>query len=386
MRIILFYPSYQELLTSNLDPPLDLINVATCLRGHDVRLIDLRIETVLPEADIYGFTATTPGYPQMVKKQQEVKRCYPASRTIIGGKHASALPRQCLDDGFDKVFVGECDITLPQIVTNWDASDKIIQGELPLTISAYHITDWIRPVDYVRTRQGIFSILLSRGCSYHCRYCASTHKYRKMTLTAIEETINSLNGIKGLRFYDDNFLSHKSWFFKTADFLEELGAPYFIFCRGGDLCNDRIVNRLSKSGCKVVSIGFETASQMLHNNAHTLKKVKKMIAGIKKANEYGLKVRLNLMIGLPGETWDTIKQTVDAVNKLEIVSFSLNHFVPYPGTYWYKDQNTDFSQWYLARGINEGYHVNTQIKEWRSYCLENLKALPHSEVSGHGLL
>jgi len=169
---------------------------------------------------------------------------------------------------------------------------------------------------------------------------------------------------------DENFLIDKKWFF---DVTSSLNIPYFIFARGEDLCDETMLNQLATSGCKVISVGFESGSQQIHKNARTGKDVERMVLGIHKAAKVGINIRLNLIIGLPGETWDTIKETVEKVNQLDFASYSLNHFVAYPGTYWYKDYEGSLSNLYCACGHNSGFCSSSLVGEWREYMLQNIR-------------
>lgn len=386
MKIVLVYPSYEKLLIQNLDPPLDLINIANSIKQcGDVSICDLRVTNELPEADVYGLTATTPAYSQMVTLLRKIKQENPNSRVIIGGHHVSALPFESLTSGFDKVFVGECEITLPQVLKSWDKTPALINGEMPWYLPSYKIHEWVNKQNYVRSSNNVYSLILSRGCVFDCRYCASSKYFRKMEIAEAIKTITSLGNIEGLRFMDENFLIHRQRFLEIAHFLKELSAPYFIFCRGEDLDDESILHNLHSSGCKVVSVGFETASQHLHNLSNTGKDVNKMIRGIMKARDYEIDIRLNLMIGLPGETWKTIKETVDKINQIDFVSYSINYFVPYPGTFWYNG-TFDFDNAYCVCGKDEGYHSHPQIEQWQEYFLSNIKGVSHSNVSGRGLL
>ena len=110
--------------------------------------------------------------------------------------------------------------------------------------------------------------------------------------------------------------------------------------------------------------------------------------GIANAKTVGLTVRVYLIVGFPGETWDTVQQTVDLMLECAPDEFSVYPLIPYPGTLLYEkpekfgitDINPDFSQYFQVRsGRRTGYILRTAeldekiIGDMRDYIIESLE-------------
>ena len=187
-------------------------------------------------------------------------------------------------------------------------------------------------------------------------------------------------GIAAIRFIDDNFLMNVRFFRELAPHLREFGKPYRAYCRAVDLTPDRC-ELLAWSGCKMVACGIEFGSQRMHDLMNTRKSVQKMRDGVIAASRLGLHVRAGLIVGYPGETWDTVRESVAELKKMPISSYNLFNFVPLPGTRpyhspedygitWISDNWKDF---YILCGANEASyafeHVNMDRRTLRNFRL-----------------
>ena len=346
MKICLIRPGSPELLNDRIDPPMGLLCIGTALKaqGHLIEILDFAggEEHTIPEADLYGLTLYTTSYPEALRLKRRIRATSNAP-IMVGGPHAQALPEQTALD-FDYVVVGEAEQDLPPLVEKMASRTlamAIIRTSPPRDLGALLNNDYslVDVPSYNRVVAGInaFSILSGRGCPYRCTYCFTAALEEKVRIRPIDHlmdelyNLDAIYGVDALRFVDDNFLMSLRFFKAVAPRLQDFGKPYRVYCRAVDLTPDRCA-LLAKSGCRMVACGIESGSQKMQDLMNTRKNVEKMAQGVRAAKEHGLEVRAGLIVGYPGETWQTVRESVAQLKAMPFDSYNLFNFVPLPGT------------------------------------------------------
>lgn len=407
MKICLIRPPAPELLNDRIDPPIGLLFLATSLKhyGHAVDLIDFAggESPNIPQADIYGITLFTTSYDEALKIRDHIRGISRAP-IIVGGPHAQALPSSTSAD-FDYVIVGEAEAALPSLIgslADRSNTSKIIYTKPPPDLGALPYNDYslvdIPSYNRVVAGQTAFSILSGRGCPYKCTYCYTAALAERVRLRPVEHLMGELYalesqyGVNALRFVDDNFLMSRSFFTNLAPHLKDFGRPYRVYCRAVDLTEERC-RLLAWSGCKMVACGIESGSQQMQDLMNTRKNVAKMTEGVRAARRYGIEVRAGLIVGFPGETWNTVIESVEALKQMPLNSYNLFNFVPLPGTdcyhnpqkYGIKWISKDWKDFYILCRDNEASYAfehenldRSTLREMREYMIQELSksALP----------
>jgi len=343
-------------------PRWNLVLAAIAMEeGYEVDLCDYRangqnlFEHPPGEADIFCFSSFTQYYDDILKSARFIRSNYPKAKFIIGGAHVTKTPVQSLNDGcWDAVFVGESEDSFRRCLSAYKHTQKIVGSPNVLTrdnalpageIRAGVIQDlsaaplpayWLLP-DFYRETFSV-KIFCSRGCPFNCAFCATSHHLRNKTVDYVEKEMNLI--IKHIRFkemyiYDDNFFLNPDY---SRDIAALLNAKKINWsCRlRADMHTKIPFDQLYKWGCRRISVGGESADNAV------LKKMNKRInrSDIERtcrvASESGLNVHLYWMVGLPGETSESARDTVDfAVSLIErnlcnTAEYAI--FVPYPGT------------------------------------------------------
>ncbi|MCM8797520.1 MAG: cobalamin-dependent protein, partial [Candidatus Omnitrophica bacterium] len=185
-RICIINPRTKNIF--DLAEPLGLLSLATYLKkaGIVVKIIDEVAGDDVMEGvrsfkpDLVGFTAITCTYPRAVELMRKIKPL--GCRTVIGGVHASSLPEETLQDGFDIVVVKEGERMLLDIITSgytggiFEATlGKILKPEeFPLMDRSLVNMDFYCRVGYKATHatgKRIAFVLTSRGCPFRCIFC-----------------------------------------------------------------------------------------------------------------------------------------------------------------------------------------------------------------------
>lgn len=401
LRICLLRPPSPELLNDRIDPPIGLLQIGTILRqvGHDVNILDFAggHRPTIPEADLYGMTVFTVSYAEALDLKAAIREVSNAP-IVVGGPHAQALPVETARD-FDYVVVGEAEEVIARIVgpmARRTRESAVVHARPPSDLGALPISDYslVDTDSYSRVVDGrlAFSILSGRGCPFRCTYCFTAALAEKVRLRPIDHVMEELHRlddaytVDALRFIDDNFLMNLRFFRELAPRLREFGRPYRVYCRAVDLTEERC-RLLAESGCRMVACGVESGSQKMQDLMNTRKNVRKMAEGIEIARHYGIEVRVGLIVGYPGETWDTVKESVRELLEMPFSSYNLFNFVPLPGTdpyhhperYGIKWVSKDWKDFYILCGENQASYAfehetldRNTLADMRSYMIEHL--------------
>lgn len=179
----------------------------------------------------------------------------------------------------------------------------------------------------------------SRGCHFGCIFCASARTgYRqrdpKKVLDELEYVVYN-EGHDAVHFCDDIFTHDPKWVKEICQGIVDRG----IKCKWS--VNSRsdipvkhwdMFDWMSRAGCKIIAFGIESAHQETLKISKKGLRVEKIIPVIQRAREAGLGIRCNLMVGLPGATYEDHLKSIDLMEDIlpDQIIVSLN--TPYPGT------------------------------------------------------
>lgn len=386
-RILLVNPPYSHKTYKEIirkagtlqNPVLSLPTIAAPLMedGHEVKLIDLDIENnpyaqltdKLKDFDPHyvGVTGTTPMAEQMNHISTIAKRICPESITIAGGVHATTLPNEILEStNFDIAVIGEGDFTLRDIIRKYKLAEipgiafkiegliRITQARNPIKDlddipvpkwELYDIQRYKSSSKLVEQKSPVGLIETSRGCFAQCIYCNKNifgRKFRhKSPKRVVDEMMHMLDlGFNELHIEDDGFSTN----LKNAKAIcEEIIERNLIFpwtlingCRV-DRFDDDLANKLKKAGCYQIAFGIESGNQIILDRIQKGTNKEQAMNAIRIAKRAGLETFAFFMLGLPGETKETMQESIDFAIKLDpdIVKFSIS--VPLPGTQMYDE-------------------------------------------------
>ena len=210
------------------------------------------------------------------------------------------------------------------------------------------------------------NINASRGCPYSCfYYCVyPLQQGRKLRLKSpkrlIEEMLYFYKTLKvrNFIFRDPVFSIDRKHTLKICDELINTGIKFNI-CVETHLKNidNELAKILKKAGVKLMYVGIESADEEVRKDANrTSDTNENQIEKVKYLEKNGIKVKSMYIIGMPADTKDTFKKTVEYAKKIKSSYAQFSVFTPYPGTpvfNEYKDKITvqkyeDFTQWQLV--------------------------------------
>lgn len=392
MNVCLIYPTLQ-----NWEPwpPLGLAYIASFIRkkcsnitiiDRNVLLRDNRNDLIKADLctvdilkrnppDVVGITATTPLIFDAYKVAKLVKDNLPHSKTILGGTHATVLPKEVLKEcpHLDFVCVGEGEIVFDKLISsNGDVSkidglayrreDEIVINnfsplienldELPFPArDLIDMTKYLEQTNIVIRGLHIRAthIFGARGCPYKCRFCASSAVFGgkirfhspQYLVNEIKHLITTYN-IKGLYFAEDMFLSNKKRALELCQLLIKENLNKEIkWCAQlkTNIVDQEFLEELKKAGCIQIEYGFESGSD------RTLKLMdKKTTVAINcKAAELTRKSKMrflaNIIVGTPEERIKDFSETINFIKEIKADYVAFNKFIPLPGSDFYEELN-----------------------------------------------
>lgn len=417
MKVLLVHPVVEA---ERINPafPLGLGYIASALMGadHEVIALDLNAHYHWPpsvvenqiaktEYDVMGITGKISDFASIRWLARVSKTHHPNVKVIVGGALVSAAPHVILEGTqADVAVVGEGEIVVVELLQAFQGKkdlesvrgisyrkDGIIVDTPPqsmlvdmekLSFPAWHIF----PIKfYLHTPRDPFrriphmSMITSRGCLYDCTYCSHTvfgRRLRSRSVESIVEEIEALQvnyGVRGISFEDDAFTLKKDRVHALCDELIRRQVGIFWSCTGRTDNVDRdLLEHMKAAGCVTTSLGIESGSQVILDEIGKHTKIENNRAVVKLVWEIGLVPKLFMMIGMPSETKETIRQSVEFCKDVgSLAEFSIT--TPIPGT----------PLWTMARNMGK---VESELKlveswgHWFEGVLINLTKMTDNEL------
>ena len=354
--------------------------------GHQARIIDLNhasqedlLRDVLTEQPTHiCFSVSTPNYTQCIELAQKIRAMSPA-KLIAGGNHVTDLPNEIPTlESFDYIIVGEGEQIMHDVLEG-RAKIGINIGKSILDVDSIPMPDYdeLDMNKYTMTINGKPGaiVITSRGCLYNCSYCGSSKikKWRGRTPQNVIEEMKVLHdkwGKRGFYFADDIFSKDKKRTIELCESIARHFNPEEITIRlttRADLLDEEILIAMKKCGVDIISLGCESGNDEILRAIHKGMTVQQNKDCIELCHKHSIKVKGFFIIGLPGETEQTIKNTVQFVKDTSIDFADFYPLTPYPGTQiWNKPErygleidkpvNNDWNNYYQV-GIGGAQNI-----------------------------
>jgi anaerobic magnesium-protoporphyrin IX monomethyl ester cyclase len=323
---------------------------------------DLGRETSLFEPDIVGITSVTVTFSSALQSARIIRKACPKVLIVLGGPHATIMDQQTLEEQPepDIIVRGEGERTLldlTELVSNADLKniDHVAgitfrkNGEVIRTPDRPFIQDldqlpfpaykYFPLLKYRYFGKLILPIISSRGCPFQCTFClAPKMAGKRFRARSPKNVVDELQWLRDVHkadaytFHDETFTYDKKRVFEICKEIKNrnIGLPWDCSTRV-DQISKELLAEMSRANCQLVSFGVESGSQKILNAMKKGTTVEQNETAIKWAKEAGLSVSLSVIIGYPGETANTLEQTLDFVRKTEPDSVLMSLATPYPG-------------------------------------------------------
>lgn len=316
------------------------------------------------EYSYVGITATTVMIETALEIARNIKKNIPAIKIVLGGVHATVYYEQLFsEDCVDFIIRREAETPLVKLLSgekhhkienlsyrngtevmhNPDAKvlydiseqpllayDKLPMGKYYSALGSYK-------------RKPSIGMITSRGCPGKCTFCFSDFLGNRTRFMPAERIIREIKflmqnyGIREISFYDDTFTSNPNNVKRLCNIMinEKIDLTWSCFSRVDTVSSDLLIS-MKKAGCHQIMFGLESASPQILKNINKKVDFDKNAEAVKLSKKAGIDVRAAFMIGNPGETEDTIKQTIRYAIELNPDLVIFNITTPYPGTKMFK--------------------------------------------------
>jgi radical SAM superfamily enzyme YgiQ (UPF0313 family) len=356
-------------------PPLNLAYLGAIAEnsGHNVRIIDGEAERISIDdmvnkivdfsPDLIGISATTPFYHLAMNLATQIKKTNNNFPVVIGGPHVTVLKEKAFNDCFDFAFIGEADRSWPLFLDSYEKNGDVSNvkgilyrenGNVKYTgqsESIYDVDSLPLPARHLlkndKYKMGTLmgsmkftTIMTMRGCPFKCIFCSTEVFGKDIRRRSPERVVNEMKecleryGTKHFLFLDGTLTLNRKHISDICDLVQKENLN--ITFEGGtraDLVDEELIEKMAKSGLVRLFLGLETVDDNIRKTIKKMVPVKSYVVANRLANKYGIETINACIIGLPGETKDTVKKTLSFLRDArEIKQAHISIAIPYPGT------------------------------------------------------
>lgn len=390
MKIALIAPPFP--LEEAPSPPLGLCYVAAVFKaaGAEVAFFDYIVEQYSKESlakkldafqpDAVGITSVTMNFKGAAQIIKDVKAYNPNIVTVFGGPHVTFDAPDTLNKypEVDIVALGEAELTIVELTPVITQRDKWkdVEGIAFLNADKKLINNGRRefikeldtlplparellPIARYRALGFPVSIITSRGCPYKCIFCQGTrmvgHKIRYRNTMAIADEIEGILalGFPRINIADDFFTSSRKQVKLLCEEIKRrhLNFSWSAFARVNSVSHE-LLEVMMDAGCDAISFGIESGNQEMLDRVEKHMKLEQVTKAVQICKDVGMHVFSSFIVGLPGETPETLKETNEFARSLG-TDFGYHFLAPLPGT--------------PVRDNVKAYDVNILSTDWNDY-------------------
>ena len=308
---------------------------------------------------------STPGFPGDIRLARAIKEANPSIKIAFVGPHVSVLPEKSLRDcrAIDFICRKEFDFAVVDyangkplseiagvsflkdgnVVHNPDAPQIQNLDALP------HVTDvYRRDLDVTRYNVPFLlhpyvSLYTTRGCPAQCTFCLwpqtlSGHPWRKRSTDDVASEMARAKeywpNVKEFFFDDDTFNIQKARTIELCSKLKPLGLTWS--CTSRVTTDYETLKAMKEAGCRLLIVGYESGDQQILKNIKKGATVERARQFTKDCHKLGLVIHGDFIMGLPGETHQTINNTISFAKELDVETIQVSVAHAYPGTELYE--------------------------------------------------
>jgi hopanoid biosynthesis associated radical SAM protein HpnJ len=307
---------------------------------------------------------STPGFPGDIRLAQAIKDVNPKIKIAFVGPHVSVLPERSLKDcpALDFVARKEFDYAVVDyahgkpledilgisylkngsVVHNPDAPQIQDLDALPHVTDVYHRDLDVRRYNVPFLLNPFVSLYTTRGCPAQCTFCLwpqtlSGHPWRKRSSDDVAREMAKAKEywpfVKEFFFDDDTFNIQKA---RTVELCAKLKPLKLTWsCTSRVTTDFETLKAMKDAGCRLLIVGYESGDQQILKNIKKGATIERARQFTKDCHKLGLVIHGDFILGLPGESRETIKNTISFAKELDVETIQVSVAHAYPGTELY---------------------------------------------------
>jgi anaerobic magnesium-protoporphyrin IX monomethyl ester cyclase len=388
-------------------PPLGLLSIATFILENeeevDIEILDGEVigkDKIINSicSDIVGIYSNILSYRECIEIAQVAKS--KGAKVIVGGPYVSAIPKIVLENRemIDAVVIGDGERSLNDYIKGaslgninnlaYRHNGKIVKNcvtDIDLSELAPINYDLIDLEPYFKKRSNFtpfkktISTYSQKGCFWYkrrsCVFCEEFATYRTKRPTdywaEIEDIVKTYN-VDIIFDVSDSPLSNKKWLRELSNSKpSNLKCSLFLYGRIDEI-NNEVVNILGHINCYEILAGIESGDNEILKTANKGFTVKDILDGARLLAGAGIKLYPSFVLGLPGETMDSLLRTKELVEKLvsfgNVYEISCSPLLPIPGSIVYNNliQDAELGEKYRNKDI---LPIEKMRQDWvRNFC------------------
>lgn len=376
-------------------PPLTLLTVAALFEkaGVEVQLLDLNAERLTYSQaleriarfspDLLGFTVSTYSFHPILRWIKKFRQDT-GIPVIIGGLHVELYAKEIMTyPEIDYLIIGEGEEPIPEFVRAFqnnrnfegvksigyrkngqviiDTTVRVVKDLDSVPLPARHLIRNELYSNVLTRRRNFTAMLSSRGCPYRCAFCNQFKPLYRMRspqnfFAEIKKNYDKY-GIREFDIYDSTFTANRKRVIDICEMIknEKLDVSWTIRSRV-DSVNEAMLDALKSAGCHAIMYGIETSSPEILERMRKKISLDRILKAIAYTKDIGIETLGFFMLGYPGETRETMEDTVRFSLELPLDYAQYTVLVPYP--------DSEVYEFYRSCGL-EDY--------WREYTLDYRK-------------
>lgn len=330
---------------------------------------DLTVERTLALAEGYDLIVihtSTPSLANDAKVAEALRSAYPGVKIGFVGPTSMVRPKETIEasPAIDFVTTGEFDHAVAEVAEGrpWETIRGLYYREnggfrrtedqpplegadldaLPFVTEVYKRDLTIENYAIGYLQHPYVSLYTGRGCRSQCTFCLwpqtiSGHAYRVRSAENVVEEMRRAKEmfpqVREFFFDDDTFTDNIPRAEEIARGLGKLGITWS--CNAKAIVPRETLEVLKDNGLRLLLVGFESGNQQILNNVKKGVRLDRAREFVKNTKELGILIHGTFIVGLPGETPETIEETVRFAREIDPYSIQVSLAAPYPGTFLY---------------------------------------------------
>jgi len=334
---------------------------------------------------------STPGFPGDIRLAKAIKAANPNIKIAFVGPHVTVLPEKSLREcpEIDFVCRKEFDYAVTDYAKGKPLADipgvsflkdgKVVhtpdQPQLQDLDSLPHVTEvYKRDLDVKRYNVPFLlypfvSLYTTRGCPAQCTFCLwpqtlSGHPWRKRSTDDVAGEMAKAKelwpDVKEFFFDDDTFNIQKARTIELCAKLKPLGLTWS--CTSRVTTDYETLKAMKEAGCRLLIVGYESGDPQILKNIKKGATVERARQFTKDCHRLGLVIHGDFILGLPGETHETINNTIAFAKELDVETIQVSVAHAYPGTELYDYMMKNGFMVAGSKMVDEGGHQLVQMQ------------------------